>query len=361
MGDQIQSANQYTLTDNNQYALPGTFTYSYKRSNEDLGKTWEYDFHLTQAQMDTLNQLEKNNPDISEYDIFNKVVPDQVAALPADLQSYIKQLPYHMKNTPGDIQSGYQYDPTTGIGIDPSGTVVPKELVPNEVLRGLDPGYSGPMINSPSMVDTDGYTPETASHLANLGLSTDTNKTNLNVASSLSGGQYTITLTGTTPDGARKSWTFVIDDNKIWHDTSTGAAIDEDAQYILSALMYMDPPNDKSIAKQVSTSTSPQVSLGSKGLYSSVNPSSLLSKSSQYNQSIHNPSITTNILIPKIVVSSSSPIVQNTGILPLKAESINIGASNLPPVTLPLTQFEKTAKISLPLSGTAFPKNIAFV
>ena len=104
--------------------------------------------------------MDKEYPNLTEYDAFNQVVPDQVAALPADLQNWLKQILFD----PPAIQ-GYQYDPATGIGIDPSGTIVPKKYVPNDTLQGLDPNYNGPAFAGACLMQygtVTGYTPELA-------------------------------------------------------------------------------------------------------------------------------------------------------------------------------------------------------
>ena len=145
---------------------------------------------------------------------------------------------------------------------------------------------------------------------------------------SMVNGHYTITLQGNTPQGTRKSWTFVIDDSGVWHDSATGQQMSVDAQYILAALQYVSSPLENTVTKKVSNSLSTAVSTMPKGVAATVNLLSLVSKSSQYTQSIHNQSVNTNFLLPKIVVSSNSPIVQNTGILPFfpRKSFLDLGA-----------------------------------
>jgi hypothetical protein len=195
--------------------------------------SWTFAFFLTQAQADQLDQWRKNNGTMPMIDAFERLVPDQVHALPEALRNYLYEH-WQMQLNP-ETDPAYSHDNINDIWTDPSGTAVPATVVPRNIYTHDIPGV-------PLYGEVHQYTSEVQSHLANMGLATGYDAADLSVSTSIPGGQYTITFEGNTPSGVRKSWTFVLDNNGTWHDSKTGEVMDIDAQYVLAALMYVNPP-----------------------------------------------------------------------------------------------------------------------
>jgi len=182
------------------------------------------------------------------YEAFSTLVPDQMAALPKELQQYLKNRSYMwISHAVPPLWS----NPGCGdVWKDPSGTTVPLQYVPWAIKDGIT--YTGVRL----YVDETRYeyTDEVKTHLANLGLATGYDAADLSVSTSIPGGQYTITFEGNTPSGVRKSWTFVLDNSGTWHDSTTGEVMDIDAQYVLAALRYVNPPGQSySVPSTVTT------------------------------------------------------------------------------------------------------------
>jgi hypothetical protein len=253
-GTPDSGANQYIKIDPGKFYQPGMLGWSFNGENTDIGKTWEFGFWLTKDQNNQLWEMIRldTGHTLSIFDAFNEIVPEQISILPLDLQEQLKIM--QINPVPSKGYGHMQILAKDGsvlqdIWTDPSGTVVPESIVP-DVVRQFYPGYSGPTIKGISLMqygDVTGFTPETAIHLSNLGLSTDCTKTDLDATSSISGNLYSIVLQGTSPDGARMTWTFILGEDNVWRDATTGQLMSTDARYILSGLGYIDPPVTTSV------------------------------------------------------------------------------------------------------------------
>ena len=149
------------------------------------------------------------------------------------------------------------------------------------------------------------WTPAMKTHLTALGLDTDMGKTRLGYSEDSEG---SVSMVGMTPTGTMKSWVVIGDINQTW-SLNKGQSAPEDLLWILRSIEAISAKTGGGLNStgQLKVTSIPltQISTIPKGMVSTVNLSSLLSKSSQYTQSIHNQSGNTNFLIPKIVVSST--------------------------------------------------------
>lgn len=217
------------------YGIAWGFAYT-DLTNSSRNTEWSFEFFLNQAQMDQFTQWQAYNCSMPLVDALSLLVPDQLVALPKDLSNYLRD---HRNIVISHAVPPQWSNPGNGhIWKDPCGTTVPEMEVPWAIKDGIN--YQGIQL----YVDDTRYeyANEVKTHLADLGLATEFDAVDLSVSTSVPNEKYTITLQGNTPSGVRKSWTFVLDENGIWHNSGTGQIMDPDMQYVLAALTYVNPP-----------------------------------------------------------------------------------------------------------------------
>ena len=235
-----------------EFKQPGLGCWSFRTVDETIGKDWSYEFWLTPAQNEQLTTMAEENLDLTRYDGFNHIVPDQVAALPEDLQEYLKTALLTPKSDsyPG-FSHLFQYSPdgqlTTDTWIDPSGNWVPEKCVPDRYLHPNPSETPWYFIQTNQTTDSSEYTPEMQQHLTNLGLSSAYRSDIAATSYFLDDGSYAITLTGSSPSGEELSWTFVLGNDRVWRDSATGQPMDDDARFVLAAMNYVDLPSAFSV------------------------------------------------------------------------------------------------------------------
>ena len=234
-----------------EFKQPGLGGCAYHSADFTTGMDYCYTFWLTPAQYQLLTSITSDNPDISIYDAYNQVVPDQVAALPEDLQDYLKT---HLFSPKGDGYPSYHHfiltspeGQVTDELIDPSGNIVPEKCVPERYLHPNPSESPWYFIQYYSDGRSPEYTPEMQQHLANLGLSSAYRSDIAAKSYFLDDGNYAITLTGSSLSGEELIWTFVLGSDGIWRDSATGQPMDDDARFVLAAMNYVDRPSAFSV------------------------------------------------------------------------------------------------------------------
>jgi hypothetical protein len=234
-----------------EFKQPGLGGCAYHSADFTTGMDYCYTFWLTPAQYQLLTSITSDNPDISIYDAYNQVVPDQVAALPEDLQDYLKT---HLFSPKSDGYASYHHfiltspeGQVTDEWIDPSGNIVPEKCVPERYLHPNPSESPWYFIQYYSDGRSPEYTPEMQQHLANLGLSSAYRSDIAAKSYFLDDGNYAITLTGSSPSGEELSWTFILGNDRVWRDSATGQPMDDDARFVLAAMNYVDRPSAYSV------------------------------------------------------------------------------------------------------------------
>jgi hypothetical protein len=234
-----------------EFKQPGLGGWAYRMVDETIEKDWSFEFWLTPAQNEQLTKMAEDNPDLTIYDGFTQIVPAQVAALPEDLQEYLKTALITPKSDSyPSFQHGIYTSPdgkVTDEWIDPSGNVVPESCVPERYLHPnpSDPGFY--FIQYYADGRSPEYTPGMQQHLTNLGLSSAYRSDIAATSYFLDDGSYAITLTGSSPSGEELSWTFVLGNDRVWRDSATGQPMDDDARFVLAAMNYVDLPSAFSV------------------------------------------------------------------------------------------------------------------
>ncbi len=273
----ISDNSGQTIHYGDEFRQPGLGSCGYGFKNYITGTEFVVEFWLTPAQYQQLIALTEANTDISIYDAYDQIVPEQIAALPEYVLDILKDRSYTPKKTgyPG-FQHGIYTSPdglVTDEWIDPSGNVVPEICVPERYLHPdpSDPGFY--FIQYRSDGRSPEYTPEMQQHLTNLELSSAYPADIAATSYFLDDGSYAITLTGSSPSGEELSWTFVLGNDGVWRDAATGQPMDDDARFVLAAMNYVDRPSAYSVnaltgVAQTRTSTVssiPTVSTSSSG------------------------------------------------------------------------------------------------
>ena len=259
-----------TIHYGDEFRQPGLGSCGYGFKNYITGTDFVVDFWLTPAQYQQLIALTEGNQDISIYDAYDQIVPEQIAALPEYVLDILKNRPYTPK---GMGYRSYQHPimtspegQVTDAWIDPSGNVVPEKCVPERYLHPdpSDPGFY--FIQCYSDGRNPEYTPEMQQHLMNIGLSSAYPADIAATSYFLDYGSYAITLTGSSLSGEELSWTFVLGNDGIWRDEATGMPMNDDARFVLAAMNYVDPPSTytvntlTAVAQAKTVSTLPTIS-----------------------------------------------------------------------------------------------------
>jgi hypothetical protein len=245
------SDNSKTIHCGDEFKQPGLGAWGGGIVNFITGMNYDFNFWLTSEQDDQWRTMAAENPDLTVYDCFIQIVPDQVSALPEDLQEYLKN---RLMTPKSDSYPGFQHGiytspdgQVTDEWIDPSGNVVPESCVPERYLHPdpSDPGFY--FIQYYSDGRSPEYTSEMQEHLTNLGLSSAYPADIAATSYFLDDGSYAITLTGSSPSGEELTWTFFLGSDGVWRDGATGMPMNDDARFVLAAMNYVDKPSAYSV------------------------------------------------------------------------------------------------------------------
>jgi hypothetical protein len=200
--------------------------------------SWYFVICFTTEQNELFMKWMYDRWDTPLIDILDELVPEQVAALPDDHVRYLRDHHYiTIGHNPACELTSWSSNEDDHTWTDPCGTHVPPALVPRAIVPGDDRG----VVLWESFGST--YTPEVREHLANLGLAIDHQSLDPSFSTSVRAGEYTVVFQGNTPEGERKTWTFVHRTDGSWTDVATGKEIGYDMHYVLAAFCYATSPD----------------------------------------------------------------------------------------------------------------------